>query len=230
MSITPNISEHVAKQWYLQSYDSTTALLIYLKNHIARWFKCIDQKSFCWIYDAVTVYSVCRAFEAKQVDKLFYTVTENGQGEVTTRVPVVDSYLVFGNEFYIGELPHETVLLQRDQYLSESANMSSDTAEFRLKAMMYYKQYREAYFHGAERFGAKLKAMATHEERHAHQNHVHQALLKYGATGYVNEFYQLIGDFGEFWEVEECKALLQNAAFTKAVLDQLQAILVTRTN
>jgi hypothetical protein len=39
-------------------------------------------------------------------------------------------------------LPHETVLLQRDQYLSESANMSSDTAEFRLKAMMYYKQYR----------------------------------------------------------------------------------------
>jgi hypothetical protein len=59
---------------------------------------------------------------------------------------------------------------------------------------------------------------------------VHQALLKYGATGYVNEFYQLIGDFGEFWEVEECKALLQNAAFTKAVLDQLQAILVTRTN
>jgi hypothetical protein len=113
MSITPNISEHVAKQWYLQSYDSvspylthdltrvthtaqTTALLIYLKNHIARWFKCIDQKSFCWIYDAVTVYSVCRAFEAKQVDKLFYTVTENGQGEVTTRVPVVDSYLVFG--------------------------------------------------------------------------------------------------------------------------------------
>jgi hypothetical protein len=47
--------------------------------------------------------------------------------------------------------------------------------------------------------------MATHEERHAHQNHVHQALLKYGATGYVNEFYQLVGDFGEFWEVEECK-------------------------
>lgn len=73
----------------------TTALLVCLKNHFARWFK-LDEKNFCWIYDAVTLYAACRAFDVKQAEKLFYTVIETRDGVVTTREPIVDSFLLFG--------------------------------------------------------------------------------------------------------------------------------------
>jgi len=47
-----------------------------------------------------------------------------------------------GNEFYIGELPHDVVMLQRDQPLAESANMPADSVTEHDKGLVYYKQYR----------------------------------------------------------------------------------------
>lgn len=112
MTITPTIADYAAKQWYLQPYDKvspyctphlahvtdraqTTALLVFLRNHLARWFT-VGEKSFCWVYDAVTMYSICHTFDLKLVNKLFYAIAETAQGQEISREPVVDSYLVFG--------------------------------------------------------------------------------------------------------------------------------------